>query len=78
MKASMRAATAVTAGGISRETFTAESQASTNFNSNGRTDIVNFFLFAFAYGGTDARFDLDCNGTVNFADFFKFVDAFGS
>ncbi len=28
--------------------------------------------------GTDARFDLDGNGTVDIADFFKFVDAFGT
>ena len=42
------------------------------------TDFVDFFVFADAYGGTDAKFDLDGNGTVDFADFFKFVDAFGS
>ena len=28
--------------------------------------------------GTDARFDLNGNGTVDYADFFKFVDAFGT
>ena len=68
----------VTAGGLAPETFTAEAQATADFNGDGKTDFVDFFLFADAYGGTDARFDLDGNGTVDFADFFKFVDAFGS
>lgn len=68
----------VTAGGLSPETFTAESHATTDFNGDGRTDFVDFFLFADAYGSTNARFDLDGSGTVDFADFFKFVDAFGS
>ncbi len=53
-------------------------EASTDFNGDGRTDFVDFFLFADAYGSTDPRFDLDGNGVVDFADFFKFVDAFGS
>ena len=53
-------------------------QASTDFNGDGKTDFVDFFLFADAYGGTDPRFDLDGSGTVDFVDFFKFVDAFGS
>ena len=52
--------------------------ASTDFNGDGRTDFIDFFLFADAFGGTDSRFDLDGNGRVDFADFFKFVDAFGS
>ena len=53
-------------------------QAATDFNGDGQTDFVDFFLFADAYGGTDPRFDLDGSGTVDFVDFFKFVDAFGS
>ena len=53
-------------------------QAATDFNGDGKTDFVDFFLFADAYGGTDPRFDLDGSGTVDFVDFFKFVDAFGS
>ena len=44
----------------------------------GRTDFIDFFLFADAFGSTAARFDLDGNGRVDFADFFRFVDAFGS
>ena len=52
--------------------------ATTDFNGDGKTDFVDFFLFADAYGGTDPRFDLDGSGTVDFVDFFKFVDAFGS
>ena len=57
---------------------TGTTAAATDFNGDGRTDFVDFFLFADAYGGTDPRFDLDGNGIVDFADFFKFVDAFGS
>ena len=29
-----------------------------------------------AFGGTDSRFDLDGSGTVDFVDFFQFLDAF--
>ena len=58
----------------SGETGTAT--AATDFNGDGKTDFVDFFLFADAYGGTDPRFDLDGSGTVDFVDFFKFVDAF--
>ena len=50
--------------------------AGTDFNGDGKTDFVDFFLFIDAYGGTDPRFDLDRNGTVDFVDFFQFVDAF--
>ncbi len=52
--------------------------AVTDFNGDGKTDFIDFFLFADAYGGTNPRFDLDGNGVVDFADFFKFIDAFGS
>lgn len=55
-----------------------QSQASTDFNGDGRTDFVDFFLFADAYGSTNPKFDLDGSGIVDFADFFKFVDAFGT
>ena len=59
-------------------TGSSPAQAPTDFNGDGKTDFVDFFLFADAYGGTDPRFDLDGSGTVDFVDFFKFVDAFGS
>ncbi len=59
-------------------TETPVAQAPTDFNGDGKTDFVDFFLFADAYGGTDPRFDLDGSGTVDFVGFFKFVDAFGS
>ena len=59
-------------------TEVSKAQAATDFNGDGKTDFVDFFLFADAYGGTDSRFDLDGNGMVDFADFFKFVDAFGA
>ena len=68
----------VTAGGLAPETFTAEALATADFNADGRTDFADFFLFVDAYGGNDARFDLDGSGTVDFADFFRYVDAFGS
>ena len=51
-------------------------QAATDFNGDGKTDFVDFFLFIDAFGGTDSRFDLDGSGTVDFVDFFQFVDAF--
>ncbi len=70
----------VSVAGLTPVTFTAVGQASgqtaTDFNGDGKTDFVDFFLFADAYGGTDSRFDLDGSGTVDFVDFFKFVDAF--
>ena len=70
----------VTVAGLEPVTFTAVGQASgqttTDFNGDGKTDFVDFFLFADAYGGTDSRFDLDGSGTVDFVDFFRFVDAF--
>ena len=53
-----------------------QAQATTDFNGDGKTDFVDFFLFIDAYGGTDSRFDLDGSGTVDFVDFFQFVDAF--
>ena len=53
-----------------------EALAATDFDGDGKTDFVDFFLFADAYGGTDPRFDLDGSGTVDFVDFFQFVDAF--
>ena len=48
----------------------------TDFNDDGKTDFVDFFLFIDAFGGSDPRFDLDGSGTVDFVDFFLFVDAF--
>ena len=50
--------------------------APTDFNGDGRTDFVDFFLFIDAFDGSDPRFDLDGNGTVDFVDFFLFIDAF--
>ena len=57
---------------------TTHTQATTDFNDDGKTDFADFFLFVDAYGGTDAKFDLDGGGSVDFVDFFLFVDAFGS
>lgn len=56
---------------------TATKQASTDFNGDGTTDFVDFFLFVDAFGGTDAVYDLNGDGTVDFVDFFAFVDGFG-
>ena len=49
-----------------------------DFNSSGKVDLFDFFLFADAFGGTDPAFDLTNDGAVNLADFFLFADAFGS
>ena len=49
-----------------------------DFNGNGTVDILDFFLFADAFGGTDTIFDLNENGAVDILDFFMFADAFGS
>ena len=53
------------------------------FNALGRPSIAtlindtlaDFSLFADAFGSSDLRFDLDANGTVDFADFFLFTEA---
>ena len=53
------------------------------FNALGRPPIAtlindartDFSLFADAFGSSDLRFDLDANGTVDFADFFLFAEA---
>ena len=53
------------------------------FNALGRPPIAtlindtltDFSLFAEAFGSSDLRFDLDANGTVDFADFFLFAEA---
>ena len=53
------------------------------FNALGRPPIAtlindaltDFSPFADAFGKSDLRFDLDANGTVDFADFFLFVEA---
>ena len=53
------------------------------FNALGRPPIAtlindtlaDFPLFVEAFGSSDLRFDLDANGTVDFADFFLFAEA---
>ena len=55
-----------------------QTQATTDFNGDGKVDFVDFFQFVDAFGSTDARFDLNGDGKVDFVDFFQFVDAFGS
>ena len=53
------------------------------FNALGRPPIAtlindtltDFSLFADAFGSSDPHFDLNANGTVDFADFFLFVEA---
>ena len=54
-----------------------EGRASPDFDGDGVTGFPDFFLFADAFGSTDARFDLDGSGSVDFADFFLFADHFG-
>ena len=57
--------------------FTALAEATPDFDGDGVTNFADFFLFADAFGTTDARFDLDGSGVVDFGDFFIFADAFG-
>ena len=48
-----------------------------DFDGNGVVDFDDFFLFAAAFGGKDARFDLNQDGAVDLNDFFLFADDFG-
>ncbi len=67
----------VTVVGLDPVTFSALAEASPDFDGDGVTNFAGFFLFADAFGTTDARFDLDGSGVVDFGDFFIFADAFG-
>ena len=58
-------------------TFNSVAKATPDFDGDGVTGFADFFLFADAFGSTDARFDLDGSGVVDFGDFFIFADAFG-
>jgi hypothetical protein len=49
-----------------------------DFNGDKRVDFVDFLLFANAFGGADAKFDLDNSGSVGFGDFLIFAVAFGT
>ena len=53
-------------------TLSAVSSSIATLVNDARTD---FSLFADAFGSSDLRFDLDANGTVDFADFFLFAEA---
>ncbi|OGG46297.1 MAG: hypothetical protein A3F84_02410 [Candidatus Handelsmanbacteria bacterium RIFCSPLOWO2_12_FULL_64_10] len=48
-----------------------------DFNKDGKVDFDDFFLFAAAFGSSNASFDLDSDGDVGFGDFFLFAEAFG-
>ena len=48
-----------------------------DFNSDGKVDFDDFFLFADAFGGHDPFYDLDSSGGIDFDDFFLFADNFG-
>ena len=53
----------------------------TDYDNNGKVDLLDFFIFADAYGQPvtedTARFDLDDNGKVDLLDFFIFADTYG-
>ena len=51
-----------------------------DFDGNGSVDFMDFFMFADAFGNSNAEpiYDLDGSGFVDFMDFFMFADAFGS
>ena len=67
----------VTVAGLEPLTFTATAKATPDFDGDGVTSFADFFLFADAFGSTNARFDLDGSGVVDFGDFFIFADALG-
>ncbi len=54
-----------------------------DFNSDGKVDFDDFFLFAAAFGGRKGdpgfaeKFDLNGDGGANFDDFFMFAADFG-
>ena len=75
---SHRGYTLVKSAGLPLEVLgaTAGGRTTTDFNGDGATDFVDFFLFVDAFGGTDTVFDLNGDGTVDFVDFFAFVDGF--
>jgi sugar lactone lactonase YvrE len=54
---------------------------SRDFNGDGRVNLEDFFLFAFAFGqpmmADTVKFDIDGDGRINFADFFLFAESFG-
>ncbi len=61
----------VTVADLEPEIFTAVAEAtSSDFDGDGVASFADFFLFADAFGTTDARFDLDGSGVVDFGDFF--------
>ncbi len=49
----------------------------TDFNSDGKTDFVDFIMFVAAFGSQQIQFDLNQNGLVDFPDFLVFISAFG-
>ena len=63
----------VSVAGLSAETFNAlgKPPIATLINDT----LTDFSLFTDAFGSSDFRFDLDANGTVDFADFFLFAEA---
>ena len=67
----------VTVADLDPVTFSSVAEATPDFDGDGVTNFADFFLFADAFGSTDARFDLDGSGVVDFGDFFIFADAFG-
>lgn len=48
-----------------------------DFDGDGRVGFDDFFLFAGAFGSSNARFDLSGDGRVDFDDFFRFASVFG-
>ena len=65
-----------TVAGLDPVVFTANAEATPDFDGDGETGFSDFFLFADAFGGNDPRFDLDGSGTVDFGDFFLLADHF--
>ena len=65
-----------TAAVATSRSATASTATAADFDGDSVTDFADFFLFADAFGRSNARFDFDSNGAVDFADFFLFADHF--
>ena len=62
---------------------TSVTAGSADFDSNGRVDLDDFFVFAASFGTDrdspdfDLRFDMNSDGSIDFNDFFIFAEQFG-
>ena len=67
----------VSVAGLDPVNFTAIAEVTPDFDGDGKVGLLDFFRWVEAFGGTDPRFDLNGNGTVDFGDFFILADHIG-